>query len=173
MKLTMRRVSLLEVETLRDFMEHTFRVAFEASNDPVFFQQYCEDAFSLEQIVGELAAPQSEFWFAFLEGELAAYLKLNFDQHPVALSSEQTVQVERLYILQKFQNQRLGTRLLQLAEERAQKVAAEWLWLSVWQENPPALRFYERNGFEVFGTEVFEVGDDPQIDWLVKKRVSV
>lgn len=173
MKLTIRRVSLLEVETLRDFMEHTFRVAFEASNDPVFFQQYCEDAFSLEQIVGELAAPQSEFWFAFLEDELAAYLKLNFDQHPVALSSEQTVQVERLYILQKFQNQRLGSRLLQLAEERARKVAAEWLWLSVWQENPPALRFYERNGFEVFGTEVFEVGDDPQIDWLVKKRVSV
>lgn len=173
MKLTLRRVSLLEVETLRDFMEHTFRVAFEATNDPVFFKQYCDEAFSLEQIVGELAAPQSEFWFAFLDDELAAYLKLNFDQHAVALQSEKTVQVERLYILAKFQNQRLGARLLRLAEERAQKAGAEWLWLSVWQQNPPALRFYERNGYEIFGTEIFEVGDDPQVDWLVKKRVPV
>lgn len=173
MKQTIRRVSLFEVERLRDLMEHTFRAAFEASNDPVFFEQYCRESFALEEIVGELAAPQSEFWFAFLDDELAAYLKLNFDQHPAALASERTVQVERLYILEQFQNQHLGTRLLDFAEKRAQKFEAEWLWLSVWQENPAAVRFYERNGFETFGTEIFDVGDDPQVDWLMKRRVPV
>ncbi len=160
-----------DLETLRSFAERTFRVAFEAYNDPERFEAYCAKSFSMAQFRAEFEHPQSAFWFGW-EGEtLAAYLKLNFDQHPVELGSEQTVQVERLYVDPAYQGRRLGEQLLDFTYQQAQSIHAKWIWLSVWQENPPALRFYERCGYEIFGTKTFWLGDEAQTDWLVRKEV--
>jgi diamine N-acetyltransferase len=41
----------------------------------------------------------------------------------------------------------------------------------VWEFNERAIRFYEKHGFEKFGEHVFMLGNDPQIDWLLKKRI--
>lgn len=171
--LSFRRVEPSKLETLRVFAERTFRIAFEADNEPVDFEQYCRENFTAENFAAQLRHPASEFWFGFWDDTLAAYLKLNFDQNPSGLADCRTVQVERLYVEPAFQGRRIGEKLLDLAFERAQLVQAEWIWLSVWQKNPPALRFYERCGYEIFGTEVFWVGEDPQTDWLVKKRVAI
>jgi len=80
------RISLVKIndlEILRSFAEHTFRVAFEADNDPVRFEAYCSKAFSADQFRLELEHPVSRFWFGWEGAALAAYLKLNFDQHPL------------------------------------------------------------------------------------------
>jgi len=169
--LTIRPVESPELETLRTFAEHTFRVAYEHSNDPVHFKNYCDISFTLQQFRKEWEHPGSKFWFALLEDQLAAYLKLNFDHHPPELKSASTVQVERIYVAPDLQGRRIGEQLLDFAQEQARLIGADWLWLSVWQANPPALRFYERCGYEIFGTEVFQVGDDAQLDWLVRKKV--
>lgn len=171
-KMQISKTQISDIEMLRSFAERTFRIAFEKDNDPVRFELYCEKAFSEEQIRSEMEHPGSVFWFAWEADTLAAYLKLNFDQHPPALESEKTVQVERLYVEPALQGQRIGQKMLDFAHEQAQSVGAEWIWLSVWQANPPALRFYERCGYQVFGTETFWISDEAQTDWLVKKRVT-
>jgi ribosomal protein S18 acetylase RimI-like enzyme len=43
------------------------------------------------------------------------------------------------------------------------------MWLGVWEKNFRAQKFYEKWGFEKFSEHVFLMGDDPQIDWLLKK----
>lgn len=169
--LTLRRVEFAELETLRAFAERTFRIAFEADNDPVHFEKYCREVFTTDHFAAQFRHPQSEFWFGFEDDVLTVYLKLNFDQNPPELADCRTVQVERLYVDSAFQGRRIGEKTLELAHERARAAGAEWLWLSVWEKNPPALRFYERCGYEIFGTEIFWVGDDAQTDRLVRKRV--
>jgi ribosomal protein S18 acetylase RimI-like enzyme len=166
------RVQISELDVLRAFAERTFRIAFQASNDLGRFEAYCEKAFSLERFRAELEHANSQFWFYYKDDTLAAYLKLNFDRHAPDLGSNHTVQVERLYVEPAFQGQRIGEKLLDFAKLQAKNAAADWLWLSVWQENPPALRFYERCGFEIFGTQTFWMGDEAQTDWLVKMRVT-
>ena len=165
------KVESKDLEILRSFAERTFRLAFEADNDPVRFEEYCRKAFFLEQFRVELDHPASGFWF-YWEGDfLAAYLKLNFDKHPEALNSGRTVQVERLYVEPSMQGRKIGEQLLDFALEQAIANQAELIWLSVWQANPPALRFYERCGYEIFGTKTFWLGDEAQTDWLVRKKV--
>jgi len=166
------QVQLNELELLRSFAERTFRAAFEADNDPVRFEAYCSKAFSLDQFRAELAHPASRFWFGWEGAELAAYLKLNFDQHPPELGNDKTVQVERLYVEPGFQGRRIGELMLDFAYNHALERNADWIWLSVWQDNPPALRFYERCGYEIFGTKTFWLGDEAQTDWLVRKKVT-
>jgi ribosomal protein S18 acetylase RimI-like enzyme len=47
----------------------------------------------------------------------------------------------------------------------------DWIWLGVWERNFNAQHFYAKWGFEKFGEHVFQMGDDPQIDWLLKKKL--
>jgi ribosomal protein S18 acetylase RimI-like enzyme len=166
-----RSATSADLELLRNFAERTFRIAYEADNDPVTFEEYCRQAFTLEQFQMEMEHPFSAFWLGWDDGQLVAYLKLNFDNHPESLMTTHSVQVERLYIEPTWQNNGLGAMALDFAIDQAKKNDAEWIWLSVWKKNPSAVRFYERCGFKILGTEIFYVADDPQVDWLMGKPV--
>ncbi len=170
--LTITRAQPADLPMLLAFAERTFREAYEHLNNPVDFKLYCDEAFTLEHFGAEMAHPQSAFWLAHIDGQLVAYLKLNFDRCPPELEGERTVHVERIYVDAPFQGRRIGEKLLDFAHEQARSVGANWLWLSVWQANPPAVRFYERCGYEICGPEYFQLGDDPQLDWVVCKKVT-
>ncbi|HRI62513.1 MAG TPA: GNAT family N-acetyltransferase [Saprospiraceae bacterium] len=169
-----RPVKLSEVAILRDLAETTFRDAWQDQNAPEEFEAYCREHFTLEKLGVDLSTPGTEFYFAWIGEQPAAYLKLNFNRAPNAPGdfAGEAVQLERIYVLQDFQSQRIGERLLRFSEERTRQVGATWLWLSVWQKSPRSIRFYEKNGFEIFGVETFWVGNDPQPDWLMRKKVD-
>lgn len=64
------------------------------------------------------------------------------------------VELQRLYVLPTQQRRGLGRRLLRQA--RGQWPARP-LWLSVWEGNGDALRFYRREGGELWGETWFEL----------------
>lgn len=167
--LQIRKAETTDLDTLREFAERTFRIAYEDGNDLETFQAYCIEAFSRERFRQEMEYPFSGFWLGFLDGQLAAYLKLNFDHTHAELLPASSVQVERIYVEPLLQGRGLGETLLQFAMEQARQAKADWLWLSVWQENPRAVQFYQRCGFEIFGTDIFQMADDPQVDWAMRK----
>jgi diamine N-acetyltransferase len=41
----------------------------------------------------------------------------------------------------------------------------------VWERNFNAQAFYAKWGFEKFSEHTFWMGDDPQTDWLLKKKL--
>ncbi|MEO6037864.1 MAG: GNAT family N-acetyltransferase [Saprospiraceae bacterium] len=169
---TIRPTELAELGFLRDFAEQTFRVTYEAQNDPQAFNDYCAGAFTLERVRNEFLHPYSEFYFACRGDERVAYLKFNLDRHPDEVGSQQTLQVQRIYIAPEFQGHGLGRQLLDFAQQRAAQADLDWVWLSVWQKAPATVAFYEHCGFEKCGTEWFPLGDDPQPDWLMRRKVA-
>lgn len=170
---TIRRAQLSELEFLRSFAEHTFRITYEAQNDPQAFNDYCADAFTLEKVRAEMEHPYSEFYFACQGEARVAYLKFNFDRHPEEIESQRTLQIQRIYIDPSFQKRGLGRQLLDFAQQRAAEAGREWVWLSVWKKAPATVAFYQHCGFEICGSEWFPLGDDPQQDWLMRRRVSM
>lgn len=165
------RAQVSDLYELLAFAEHCFRVAYQDDNEAATFEEYCRIAFAPETFLREMEHPGSEFWLMQMEGKTVGYLKLNFDRHHADLRSNATMQLERIYIDPKMQSRGLGARLLEFAHGRAQAARAVWMWLSVWQMNPRAVKMYERCGFEIFGTDIFYLGGDPQVDWAMKKRV--
>ncbi len=158
-------------QLLRDFAEATFRIAWQHDNEPEAFEAYCQKAFSIEKIRAELAEPGAEFYFAWQDDQLAAYLKLNLDRAPQDWHEGRAFQLERIYVSNTLQSRGLGASLLHFTENRARETGAEWVWLSVWQKSPRSVAFYQRNGYDIFGVETFWVGDDPQPDWLMRKKL--
>jgi ribosomal protein S18 acetylase RimI-like enzyme len=45
------------------------------------------------------------------------------------------------------------------------------IWLAVWENNPRAMRFYEKNGFRVAGKTLFRLGGDIQHDFVMARNL--
>lgn len=169
--LMIRKVRADELEELTVISSRTFDESFAAFNTEEDMAQYLAEAFSPEQLGSELSNPESDFFFAVLDGTFVGYMKTNTghaqsdDRFPDAL------QLERIYVLATHQGKGIGQRLLDEAMRMAREARHPMVWLSVWERNPGAIRFYERNGFRVFDTCLFLLGKDEQTD--VMMRLSV
>ncbi len=45
------------------------------------------------------------------------------------------------------------------------------VWLGVWEYNHRAQAFYKKCGFEHVGEHIFQLGNDPQTDWIWQKKI--
>ena len=84
---------------------------------------------------------------------------------------ENTIELQRLYIDTACHGKQIGKHLMEKALIYARENRYDWIWLGVWERNFNAQHFYAKWGFEKFGEHVFQMGDDPQIDWLLKKKL--
>ena len=162
-----------DAKPLTDLAYTTFWDAFadHPKNAPDDLANYMRQAFSLEQITAELADERSVFLLAEIEGEPAGYAKITFDVIEPGITAERPVELNRLYSQQKYLGHGVGQALMDACFERAREGGRDVMWLGVWEYNPRAQRFYEKNGFSVVGKHVFQLGTDPQTDLLMQRSI--
>ena len=165
--IVIRRITISEVEALQKIGRKTFRETFEEVNSEEDMLKYEAESLSIEKLTQELENPDSEFYFAVKEGEILGYLKLNFDDAQTE-KVEEGYEIERIYVLKAFHGMKVGQILFEKALQIGQEKEMSSVWLGVWEENHRALRFYEKNGFEVFGKHDFVLGEDVQTDLMMK-----
>ncbi len=168
MQLHFRKCEPSDLERLIDIAKTTFVAAFEKDNEPEDFKAYVNMAFEKENILGQLINQDSSFYFVFMDEHLVGYFKLNVDQAQTDIKTEETIELERIYVLQDFQGQRIGKLMLQKAIALAAEKNKKYIWLGVWEHNIDAIRFYQKYGFEKFAIHPYFVGKDEQTDWLLR-----
>lgn len=163
-----KKINIDDLETLRNLSIQTFKETFEEVNTEEDMQKYLDENLSIEKLKTELENVNSEFYFAENNGEILGYLKLNFKDAQTEKLEENHFEIERIYVLKTFLGQKIGQILFDKAIEIGREKNLEYVWLGVWEENKRAIRFYEKNGFEIFGKHDFVLGEDVQTDLLMK-----
>ena len=163
-----RKINIDDLETLRNLSIQTFKETFEEVNTEENMQKYLNENLNEEKLKSELENQNSEFYFAENNGEILGYLKLNFKDAQTEKVEENHFEIERIYVLKAFLGQKIGQILFDKAIEIGREKNLEYVWLGVWEENKRAIRFYEKNGFEIFGKHDFVLGEDVQTDLLMK-----
>lgn len=130
---------------------------------------YASIAFTNQKILAELANPDSIFYFAMIGDEIAGYLKLNFNHAQTEFRETSAMEIERIYVSIDHFRKGVGQQLMDFALDIASEKQIQYVWLGVWEHNTNALGFYRHNGFEVFSSHPFTLGDDLQTDLLMKK----
>ncbi len=167
-----RHANIEDAKALTDLAYTTFWDAFahHPKNAPDDLNHYMRQAFSLEQTTKELGDENSVFLIAELDGEPAGYAKLITNTTEEGITAERPIELNRLYAHQQFLGKGIGQALMDACFERARTNRHDVMWLGVWEFNPRAQRFYEKNGFRVVGSHVFQLGEDRQTDLLMQRK---
>ena len=170
--LSFKRCKISDLPTLVRIAKKTFVAAFEKDNDPNDFQDYIKQAFSNEKLEKELNNPESIFYFVFTGEELVGYFKLNFGAAQTEVNDDCSVEIERIYVLGQYQGKGIGHQMLQKVVSLAKELNMAYVWLGVWEHNPGAIRFYQKQGFQKFGEHPYYIGEDKQTDWLLRLELQ-
>ena len=169
MDISIQRCTRMQLDTLHTLSCQTFRETFADSNTPEDLQAYLDRAYDPEKLLAELDNPASTFYLLVCDGVPAGYIKLNEAGAQTELRDPEALEIERIYLLQRFQGQGLGSRLLNVALERARAEGRRYVWLGVWEHNAKAAAFYKRHGFYQIGAHSFLLGSDEQADDLLRR----
>jgi diamine N-acetyltransferase len=164
-----KTATLQDVEALCQIGAKTFVETYAEQNTPENLQNYLEEKFNEKQISDEILTDKTIFLLVELNNETIGYAKMrvNLVENP----DPKALEIERIYVAKAFHGQKFGAVLMQKCIDVSREKKYQSLWLGVWEYNPKAISFYKKWGFEIFGTHIFQLGDDAQTDFLMKKNL--
>lgn len=168
MQISIRLATSKDAERIADISRKTFQEAFAADNTKENMQKFLSEQFSRSKLIAEVGEPENIYLLAYLDDELAGYVKLKDADPPEALLSAPSLEISRLYVLREKNGYGVGKQLMHNALEIAVELDKKIVWLGVWEKNQKAIDFYSSFGFQKFGEAKFLLGDDEQRDWLMK-----
>lgn len=166
-----RAATVADAEMLADLAARTFYDAFADMNTPRNLQAYMSKAFTVPQLIAELSDPQAKFLIAEVDGVAAGYAKLLPGNVPASVTGPNPIELVRLYVDRKFHGSGIGNDLMQASMDEARNLGHRSIYLGVWEHNHRAQSFYFRWNFRVVGSHIFQMGDDPQMDWLMEREL--
>jgi diamine N-acetyltransferase len=173
MNIEIRFAAVEDAETLTRIAWKSFYDAFadHPKNAPDDLKSYMDEAFTQKTIAGELADNDITYFIAEIDGEMVGYAKLKRNSREDCTSGENPIELCRLYSVNEFIGKGIGKTLMLHCLKYAEENANDFMWLGVWEYNFRAQKFYEKFGFEKCGEHVFQLGKDPQIDWVLQKKL--
>ena len=155
-----------DAEALAAFARACWRATFGDGLYPIEdLEAYLEKSFAPEIQRAEIAAPTETYLLA-LEGEtIVGYCRMGALELPVDDASG--VELHRLYVHERVKGQGVADALMRRAIAWAIARQAGAIYLSVWENNVRAQKFYRRYGFEDHGEWKFMVGSiaDRDLIW--------
>ncbi len=172
-KINIRSATLADNILLAELGARTFRDTFAADNTPENMNAYLAASFSPAKQAAELEEPGSVFLIAEVEGVAVGYARLREGEGPSCITGQRPIELVRIYADKEWIGHRVGTRLMTACLVEAEKRDCDTIWLDVWERNVRALAFYRKWGFQPVGTQIFQLGDDPQHDLLMQRAVKI
>ena len=171
--LDIRKAELSDLVAVQEIARATFFETFAATNTEADMQHYLTEKFSDAAVSAELSHPDSLFFIAWADETPIGYLKVNAGQAQTEPQGETALEIERIYVRNAYHGKKIGQLLYEQALASAHQQNKTQIWLGVWEENPKAIRFYEKNGFVVFDKHIFQLGTDQQTDILMRKVIAL
>jgi ribosomal protein S18 acetylase RimI-like enzyme len=170
---TLQRMTVTDVQRLREISIETFQDTFGAQNTVENMADYLAEAYTIEKLTRELNDAESFFYFVLLDGEIAGYLKLNIGDAQSENMGPDSLEVERIYVRRAFQRRGLGRVFIEEAIKVAVEAGKRVVWLGVWEHNPNAIAFYEKMNFRKTGaSHDFYMATDRQTDILMVRDLE-
>lgn len=133
------------------------------------FSNYVWEALSPANFLTILNDPNRDIYKVEIDNHLIGFADINY--HSVCEAGFRlTVEIEKLYIHENFCHRGIGKQLLDHVVLVLQEKAIDHMWLSVYEGNKRAIRFYEKYGFTCGGELFFELEHERHRNLVMVKR---
>jgi ribosomal protein S18 acetylase RimI-like enzyme len=152
--------------------QQTFYDSYAADNEPENTAAYVFANFSPEKQAAELADPNTVFFIAEMGDQVIGYTQLREGPTPAPVQGDRVVEIVRIYSRREWIGRGVGRALMEACLNEAARRRCDAVWLGVWTQNPRAIAFYRKWGFEEVGRQIFRVGNDEQTDLVMQRRTG-
>lgn len=119
--------------------------------------EFLEKNYNNEAIKSELSNEGNIYYIINVDGEPAGFSKIIFNSEHPNIQQKNVTKLDRIYLLSKFFNLKLGFELLQFNIDLSKRNNQSGIWLFTWTGNNRAVNFYKKNGFNIIGSHDFQV----------------
>ncbi len=169
--ITIRRAAAPDADLLAQLGRQTFFDSFASFNTPDNITAYLAASFNLVKQSAELAEPGTTFLIAQVGDETVGYARLHAGPPEECVRGPMPIELVRIYAVKAWIGHGVGAALMQACLDEAARQGYQTIWLGVWEQNPRAIAFYEKWGFQKVGTHNFQLGDEAQTDWIMERTV--
>jgi len=127
--------------------------------------------FSIAAISELIASPATSFILVEREAHLIAFAQITQGEAHELVAADHAVELDRLYVQERFTGQGLGKALLNHVEALAASSGASKLWLTAWVKNLRALGFYAALGYVEVGMTMYRFEDEAHENRLFVKAL--
>ena len=159
-----RDASVGDAEALAEFSARTFVDTFGHLYPPGDLKAYLAETYGAELQAREIEDPELHYHLALREGRIVGYCRCGALKIDVDVGDG--FEVHRLYVDGDTKGSGVAQALMDEALAWAKARGARAMYLSVWENNHRAQRFYKRYGFEHVGEHKFMVGSVADRDFI-------
>ncbi len=134
---------------------------------------YMAAEFNVCRQQAELSDPEVLILIVETNDEMVGYAQLRQKSIPVDGVATTEVELQRIYVDQKWHGKGIAQQLISSVGEAVRSFSAHGIWLAVWEQNPRAISFYQKIGFEAVGNQQFLVHTQIQNDVIMRAPADV
>jgi ribosomal protein S18 acetylase RimI-like enzyme len=170
MPVSIRRAVAEDAEALAALAARLFPLGC-PETDPADLEAYIADELSPASILALIENPNVVILVATAGEAMIAYMVIELRSPHPAIAAANRAQFRKLYVSPEWHGRGVAGELMRAALDAVDAAGARPVWLSVFSENPRAIAFYRRYGFEIAGEQEFLVGSDRQRDFLMLRVI--
>lgn len=161
-----------DVDLLTALGARLFRATYEQQTSRADLDAYIAEVYRADRVAGTLADPCQRYTIAEVGGTPIGYALVEHGARPPYGRAERPLALAELYVDHAFHGRGIGPLLLRATLDDASASSADLVWLTVWERNARAIRFYRREGFRQLGETTFSLGRVQQRDLVLARAVD-
>jgi ribosomal protein S18 acetylase RimI-like enzyme len=135
------------------------------------YASFISKRFAPQYIENTITNGQDSIIVATLNENLVGVAEIDFNR-PCPIGNVEEPELGKLYVLDAFFGRGIGYNLMNEVEKTARANGHKQVWLEVWDENPRAIAFYERQGYQAIGTVPFPMDDNTYTNIVMIKTLD-
>ena len=160
-------------ERLLPVARRIFTETFSSLYDEAAFETFCDQVYSSGgSMAREFGAADIRWKVATADGAPIGYAKLTPLRAPAIDPAPGSFELQQIYLLPAWHGTGVANALVEWAVGTASALRATELYLTVFEHNERAKRFYTRHGFEDVGQCKFQLGDRIDDDRIWRRRLA-
>jgi ribosomal protein S18 acetylase RimI-like enzyme len=171
-----RTATPADAQVLAILGERLWRATYQGLIPDSNLELHLTATFGLMQQAAELADPACRMLVIEQEGALLGYALLRDggpERTEVPFQFVKPLEVARFYVDPSLHGRGAAKLLMDAALAYASSRPCDGVWLQVWEQNPRAIRFYEKAGFRDAGGATYRIGHQVDRDRLLVHAVML
>ena len=123
------------------------------------FSNYIWTELTPESFSNKLNDKNRELYKLIEDEHLIGLIELNYDSSYIQ-NPKSKLEIDKLYIQENFCNRGIGGMMIDFLIMICKKKNLSSFWLSVYEKNARAIKFYEKHNFSEIGEIYFELGNE-------------